>query len=729
MGAVYRAHDERLDREVAIKLLPDKLCRDRVRLARFEREAKALARLSHPNILSIFELGEERGVPFVVTELLAGKTLREHLRHGALPWTRSIQIGASIADGLAAAHAQGIIHRDIKPENVVLTTDDHVKILDFGLARFEDREFNSLTSDPTKTAPGLVLGTVHYMAPEQVRGESADSRSDIFALGSTLYEMLTGRKAFARGSSADTLAAILKENPAAPSDLAREIRKEVDRLVLRCLAKQPKERFQSAMDLAFALRGLMPESSGAVRNLIAMQRDRPSIAVLPFVNLSADPEQEFFCDGIAEEIIHALAHVQGLRVVARTSSFTFKGRLHDVREIGRRLEVTHVLEGSVRKAGNRLRITAQLIDVTNGYDLWSERFDRQIEDIFTIQDEIALAVTGNMEIELLGTQKASLVQAGTNNLAAHNAYLAGLFEWNKMTPEGFARCQEMYREAIRHDSKFAPAYARLADSMTSVTWWADQPPALALEHALPLVEKAIELDSNLAHAHSVRGVCTAFFERKWFSGESSLRRAVALAPNDASAQCYLGLLLLVAGRTDEAAQRAQIARLLDPLSPNINVWSGFILFFSGRSDDGFTAIHSQVKMTPHLWMPRYWLSLLLAAKGHFEEAKTEATTALAGANENSLTLCHLACIEYRRGEQSSGEALFDRLQQRARTGYVSPMFLTWLHLARGENETALQCAQAALDAKDPWVATYRLVTRFLIPSSPAIERRLADELP
>jgi len=735
MGVVYRAHDERLDRDVAIKVLHESVAQDADRLARFEREAKAVAKLDHPNILAIHELGTHEGSPFIVTELLDGESLRVRIPAGGAAWQEAADIGAAVAEGLAAAHDKGIVHRDLKPENIFLTSDHRVKILDFGLARVREpveEEGETATLTPAGTVPGTVMGTMGYMSPEQVRGEPADARSDIFALGCVLYEMLLGKAAFLRSSTAETTAAVLKEEPPPLAAPGVAVPGEIERIVRRCLEKSSQARFQSARDLAFALRQItraeVPAADSGKRR--AADRDpRPSIAVLPFGNLSADPEQEYFCDGMAEEIINALAHVDGLRVVARTSSFVFKDKSQDIREIGDALDVQSLLEGSVRKAGDRLRITAQLIDVRDGSHLWSERFDRRLEDVFAIQDEIALAVVEKLEVKLLGGERASVVKCHTDNLEAHNAYLAGLFEWNKMSPEGFARCQELFRKAIDLDPEFAPAYTRLADSFTSVTWWSDQPPAAALARALPLVEKALALDPDLAHAHSVLGQWNSFFERDWAEGERSLRRAVELTPNDPLAQTYLALVLVMAGCGTEASERARMALRLDPYSPTNTVWAAVVLLFSDHADEGLSVIERQVTMTPHLWMPRYWLSVGLALGGRFAESRVAAEKALDLADGSSLTLCNLAVICYRLGDRQSGNVLFDRLQQRAKAGYVAPMFLTWVHLARGEPEAALRCAGEALTAKDPWVRAHRLFCPAIVPADPLVDDFLAGDLP
>ncbi len=573
------------------------------------------------------------------------------------------------------------------------------------------------------------MGTVGYMAPEQVRGHPTDHRSDIFALGCVLYELLSGRRAFPGVTNADVLSAILTRSPRSLTESETGLPAPLSLIVERCLDKNPQQRFQSARDLGFALLTNAPVVDGTPSKVSFGAHDRPSVAVLPFVNLSADPEQEFFCDGMAEEIINALAQVRGLRVVARTSAFAFKGKLEDVREIGRRLDVAAIVEGSVRKVDDRLRITAQLIDIRDGSHLWSERFDRRLKDVFAIQDEIALAIVDNLKVRLLAREKASLLRSHTNNLEAHNAYLVGLFEWNKMSPEGFVRCQELFQEAIRIDPEFAPAYAQLADSFTSVTWWADQVPAEALARAVPLVKQALALDPDLAHAHSVSGQCSTFFERDLVAGERSLRRAVELAPNDALGQTYLALVLSMVGRGTEASERARMALSLDPLSPTNNVWTGMVLLFSGDSDDGLAVMERQVARTPHLWMPAYGLSLGLALGGRFAEARVAAERALELSGGNSLTLYHLASVCYHLGEKQTGDALFARLQQRTQTGYVSPMFLTWLHLARGESEAALRCAGEALTAKDPWVIPHRVMCPAIVPADPLMDDLFGSALP
>ena len=410
MGEVYRARDSRLGREVAVKVLPESVARDPARLSRFEREAQALAALSHPNILSVFDTGRHDDVTYVVTELLEGETLRERIARERLPWRKAVEIAAAIADGLSAAHGKGIVHRDLKPENVFVTADGRVKVLDFGLARVGaagldvESDAQTETSPSPGTAAGTVLGTVGYMSPEHVRGQPADARSDIFALGLVLFEMLAGRRAFSRETAAETMTAILREPAPELSLSGSDAPPELGRMLAHCLEKAPGERFQSASDLAFALRSALSGPAG-VHSLAGVgeaggRRERPSIAVLPFANLSPDPDQEWFCDGLTEEIITAVSKARGLRVISRNSVMTLKGARKTTREIGALLDVGHVLEGSVRKAGQSLRITAQLIDVTTDGHLWAERYGGTLDDVFDIQEKVARAIAEALQVRL-----------------------------------------------------------------------------------------------------------------------------------------------------------------------------------------------------------------------------------------------------------------------------------------------------------------------------------------
>ena len=465
MGEVYRARDSRLRRDVAIKVLPALSGGSPDAIARFHREIQAVAALSHPHILAIHDVGEDNGTVYAVMELLEGETLRSRLSASAIPARKAVDYALQISKGLAAAHDRGIVHRDLKPENVFLTDSGFVKILDFGLAMLSARPSADveLSQSPTMgTQPGIVLGTPGYMSPEQVRGRKVDHRTDLFALGAILYEMLTGRRAFHAQSPAEAMLAVLQEDPMASATSA-QISPELGRIVSHCLEKEAAERFQSARDLGFALTAwesaATPSSAPAISG--PSEPAEASIAVLPFRNMSADVEAEYFSDGITEEIISALSGIGPMRVAARTSSFAFKGKDTDVRQIGRELGVRTVLEGSVRKAGRRLRITAQLIDVASGYHLFSERYDREMEDVFAVQDEIARAIAETLQIRLTGKSDPAGVPPPTKDLVAYDSFLKGRYDWNLRR---LRSAVAHFRAAVDRDPDYAAAHLALADS-------------------------------------------------------------------------------------------------------------------------------------------------------------------------------------------------------------------------------------------------------------------------
>jgi len=733
MGVVYRARDERLDRDVAVKVLPEELASDVDRLRRFEREAKAVAALSHPNILEIFDFDIEGDVAHAVTELLEGETLLEHFQisDGPMSWKRVQETGIAVAAGLGAAHSKNVIHRDVKPSNIFLCSDGRVKILDFGLAAIHeavDGEAQTASIEAPLTREGSVMGTVGYMAPEQVRGLPADHRSDIFALGCVLYEMLTDCRAFPGDTGADVLSAILTKAPRSMTEDKPGVSDAVSGIVERCLEKSPERRFQSARDLAFALRSVSTPAPAVRAETARASDERPSVAVLPFVNLSADPEQEFFCDGMAEEIINALAQVERLRVVARTSAFAFKGKHEDMRVIGRALDVGAIVEGSVRKAGDRLRITAQLIDARDGSHLWSERFDRCLEDVFEIQDQIALAIVDKLEVKLLGTERAAVVKRPTDNLDAYEAYLKAWYHWNELTPEGYVRSRQCFEEAMKIDPDFAGACAALAAWHISQSFWAEISPEDALAAAMPLLERALRIDDSSYVAHAILGIVRGCFERDWASAERSFLKAVEHGPNAVEPHAQYGAMLLLRGRFDEALSEVRLAQKLDPLSPAWSAWACTWRAMAGEQEEGISGLENVVAMHPNHWLPHYHLGFLYMAGGRLEEARAESEKAVELSGGVSATITQLACCHFLLSDTGHGDELLEALQQRAHASYVPPTFLAWVHLTRGQVGDALEQLHEAVRGKDPWLPFHRLMTSVFYPAGdPRIDALLEEQ--
>jgi len=584
MGEVYRARDVRLGRDVAIKVMAPHVAADPEMRARFETEARAVAALSHPSIVAIHELLNVDGVPVAVMELLEGETLRDRVKKGPLAWREVAEIGATVAEGLAVAHARGVIHRDLKPENVFLTSDGLTKVLDFGLALH--RLAADVSDGPTlgRTAQGVVLGTFGYMSPEQVTGTRVDGRSDIFAVGCLLYEMLTGRRLVTGSTPQEVLANLLHDTVADLSAIDPLAPGELRAIVTRCIDRDPARRFDSAHDLAMALRALLTGSAARVHGRRPRTRGK-SVAVLPFVNTGADPQIEYLADGITESIINSLSQLNGVRVVPRSLVFRYKGLQADPATVGLALNARTILTGRVVQHGDMLNIQAELVDTTTESQLWGDQYRQQISDLITVQQEIAWHITEALRLKLTAEQKKKLRKRSTVDPEAYQEYLRGRYHWNNWTPESFRKALEHFERAIGQDPTYALAYAGLGDVLGSMAFYGFVPPGEGFPRARAAAQRALELEPGIADAHVTLALVYLFFERNWEAAEREFKSAMKLNPQLAIAHAFYALYLASVLRHDEAIAEARLGQKLDPLSLLPNLCVSWALHFAGRAEE------------------------------------------------------------------------------------------------------------------------------------------------
>ena len=635
MGEVYRARDPRLGRDVAVKVLPRAAIDDPDRLARFAQEARTIAALSHPNLLAIFDVGTGE-VPYLVTELLDGETLRRRLERGPLGPGDAVAFALQIAAGLAAAHARGVVHRDLKPDNIFVTADARVKILDFGLATtMAAGSPDSTDTTAARTLPGVVIGTIGYLAPEQARARPVDHRADIFACGAVLFEMLTAQRAFRGDSPADTIALLLHRPPSELS-FGPGVPPALVAAVRRCLEQDPGRRFQSAHDLALALEAVSHDGTHAVR--VASSAPTASVAVLPFVNLSAAADDQYFSDGLAEDLVNALTRWPGLRVASRTSSFRFRGRELDVRKAGRELGVGAVLEGSVRRIGTQLRLTVHLTGVEDGYHIWSERFDRELADVFEVQDEVVGAIVAAIAPTLVGAE-GGVVRRATSNLHAYDLYLKGRHLWNQRSPSVVGAAIACFEGAIALDPAFAAAYAGLADCYSILRVYGWMAAEQAQPRALEAVTRALALDPQLAAAHRAKGIYTFHFEPHWRAAEDAFVAALALDPHDAICDATYGMFLATAYRFDEA--RVRLARALerDPFSAQVHFLVASTACAMCDADAAARHAARALELQPDALGPRWPQTVALLMQGATTRSSNSASRWSRAAGPRSSSAC------------------------------------------------------------------------------------------
>ncbi len=682
MGEVYRARDTRLLRDVALKTLLPSFSQDPERLRRFEQEARTAGSLNHPNILAVHDFGMLNDLPYLVVELLEGETLRSVIDHQALSTSSAIHYAVQIASGLSAAHERGTIHRDLKPENIFITQDGVVKILDFGLAKLVESGGDESTSRfPTagKTSPGALLGTLAYMSPEQARGKEVSVASDIFSFGVVLYEMLSGNRPFQAEAAADVVSSILRDQPDW-TEISRKAPPELVRMLIHCLEKNPQDRFQSARDLSFALRMVEANLFAQSGKQEPWSRTDPagkSIAVLPFTDMSPQKDQEYFCDGIAEELITALTKIPGLRIASRTSAFQYKNQRGDIRQIGQHLNVGTILDGSVRKAANRVRITAELVDASNGYHLWSEKYDRDLEDIFVIQDEIARTIVETLKIQLTGSPDQNLVQRYTENMDAYNLYLQGRHHWKTRTYAGIRKAIECFQAAISRDPDYALAYAGLADCYSIYGFYAFEPPEEVYPKAMEAARKSLEIDPLLPEGHLSLGAAVVYFDYDWERGEAAMRRAFEINPQFGLAHCWYSGFLTLAGRNEEGAAAIKKALQIDLLSPFFSSFSALNSYVGRRYDQALQELNKALEIDPQFLLALWYAGLSYLKKSAYEQAIDFMTRCVSVSQGSTFFMSYLAMTYGMAGDAAKAIELLDQMVERSRTEYVAP-----LHLAR-----------------------------------------------
>ncbi|HZI87558.1 MAG TPA: protein kinase [Pyrinomonadaceae bacterium] len=776
MGQVYLAQDTQLNRAIALKILPSGVAADKQRMGRFIQEAKAASSLNHPNILTIYEIGQSDSIHFMATELIDGETLRQRMAK-TLKLTEAIEVAIQVASALAAAHEAGVVHRDIKPENIMVRRDGYVKVLDFGLAKLIQHQPDRDATTLVNTDPGIIMGTVNYMSPEQTRGLETDARTDIWSLGVVIYEMVAARLPFQGATATDTIISIIEREPAHLGSHTTEVPAQLERIVRKALAKERDERYQTVKDLALDLKALKREleieaelgrsiapnlkaaqsqsktvseptktvplpkplrtSSDAdearryVRNAIVLTALAAiaalsyfvyaryyasgsdvidSIAVLPFTNDSGDPEHEYLSDGISESLINNLSQLPQLKVIARSSSFRFKGKNADPQEVAKALGVRAILNGRLARRGDRLQISAELIDTRDQRQVWGEQYNRSLSDILTVQEEIARDISEKLRLRLSGEERERLTKRQTRNSEAYQAYIQGRYFWNKRSKESLEKGIEYFNQAIEKDPNYALAYAGLADSYIILGNFGMSPPKEAYPKARAAATKALEIDDALAEAHVSLAFTKHLFEWDWPSAERDFKRALELNPNYGPGHQWYGVSLAARGRTAEAIAAAKRAQETDPLSLTINAVVGWMFFFARQYDQTIDQEKKTLEMDPNFALAHRYLGMAYEQKGMYKEAIAEFQKTADGSDEE-LLLGELGHAYAAFGKHSEAREVLNKMKELSQQRYFPPFEMALIHAALDEKDQAFALLEKSYEDRYPWLIHLRVDPR------------------